>query len=176
MIDVFPLQQTDPHAVEALLDEAFGKNRHQRTAYRLRSGVAAIGALSFAAMEDGVLVGSIQCWPVQLTEPDGTTSPLILVGPVAVSPDRQRDGIGRTLTDAMLTVADETRSEPLVLIGDPEYYDRFFGFSAGNSGDWELPGPVERRRLLTRLRPGQRLPRIATLGPRIATALVQDRD
>ena len=36
--------------------------------------------------------------------------------------------------------------EPLVLIGDPEYYGRHFGFIADATTNWELPGPFERRR------------------------------
>ncbi len=40
--------------------------------------------------------------------------------------------------------------DPQVLIGDPEYYGRFFGFAADQTGRWDLPGPFERRRLLAR--------------------------
>lgn len=176
MIDILPISEAGVPAIEALLDEAFGSDRHGRTAYKLRAGVDAIADLSFAAFEDGELVGSIQSWPVQLTDETGETFPMILVGPVAVRPDRQRDGIGRMLTEAMLAVADSTHADPTVLIGDPEYYGRFFGFSADLTGGWEVPGPVERRRLLARLRDDRALPGIATLGPRVATALVQDRD
>ena len=39
---------------------------------------------------------------------------------------------------------------PLMLIGDPEYYGRFFGFTAARTGAWRLPGPFEQRRLLAR--------------------------
>jgi predicted N-acetyltransferase YhbS len=38
------------------------------------------------------------------------------------------------------------------MIGDPEYYGRFFGFSAAITGGWVLPGPVERHRLLARIK------------------------
>ena len=38
----------------------------------------------------------------------------------------------------------------MCLIGDPEYYGRFFGFDSARTGGWRLPGPVERRRLLAR--------------------------
>jgi hypothetical protein len=38
--------------------------------------------------------------------------------------------------------------DPLMMIGDPEYYERFFGFSAAQTADWRIDGPVERRRLL----------------------------
>ena len=43
----------------------FGPDRRQRTAYRVRAGVAPIAALSFAAFgSGGTLLGSVQCWPV----------------------------------------------------------------------------------------------------------------
>ena len=51
----------------------------------------------------------------------------------------------------------------LTLIGDPEYYGRFFGFAADRTARWRLPGPVERHRLLAR---GDAVPDVAgTLGP-----------
>ena len=36
------------------------------------------------------------------------------------------------------------------MIGDPEYYGRFWGFSDEHTGGWNLPGPFEPRRLLAR--------------------------
>ena len=38
---ITPLSHADPAAVEALLDAAFGPDRHKRTAYRIREGMAA---------------------------------------------------------------------------------------------------------------------------------------
>ena len=39
---------------------------------------------------------------------------------------------------------------PQVLIGDEDYYGRFFGFSATPTQRWHCPGPFERHRLLAR--------------------------
>ncbi|MET0376735.1 MAG: N-acetyltransferase [Rhizorhabdus sp.] len=167
MITLVPIASVDPAEVEQLLDEAFGTDRHQRTAYRLREGTDPVPELSLAAIEDGVLAGSIQCWPVQITESGGRAAPLILVGPVAVRPERQRDGIGRMLMAAALDAANSVNSEPMMLIGDADYYDRFFGFSARHTAAWTLPGPVDRDRLLALLRPGQRVPEHGALGPRL---------
>jgi len=175
LISLVPLSTIAHADVERLLDLAFGTDRHGRTAYRLREGVAAIDALSLAAMEGDSLVGSIQCWPVELREADGRATPLILVGPVAVQPDRQRAGVGRLLMEAMLAAADSARSEPMMLIGDADYYGRFFGFSARHTGGWAVPGPVDRDRLLARLRADQTVPTDGTLAPRLA-ALVADDD
>lgn len=145
MFDLVPLDQVQEDAVEALLDAAFGSDRHGRTAYRVRTGMAPIPHLSFAAVEEGQLVGSIQCWPVALHQDDGTSAPLIMVGPVAVSPERQNVGIGRALMRRAIEAAQG--DAPLMLIGDPEYYAQF-GFDAQATGQWRLPGPFETHRLL----------------------------
>ena len=58
--------------IDQLLDQAFEPARHQRTAYKVREGMEALGNLSFAALDDDdMLAGSIQCWPVALTDPQG---------------------------------------------------------------------------------------------------------
>ena len=114
-------------------------------------GVAPIPELSFAAIEDGALVGTIQCWPVEIIGDDGDVRPLVLVGPVAVEPARQRGGLGKELMHQALDAAVELDLDgAMMLVGDPEYYSRFWGFSADATGGWRLPGPVERHRLLAR--------------------------
>lgn len=146
-----PLATVDPQAVERLLDRAFGADRHARTAYKVRGPARPVAALSFAALDGGELIGSIQCWPVVLRADDGAACPLVMVGPVAVDPAHQGGGVGRALMARALDAARETGADrALMLIGDPEYYGRFFGFAADRTGRWRLPGPVEPRRLLAR--------------------------
>ncbi len=156
-----------PQAVEALLDAAFGSDRFGRTAYRIRAGVDAVPALSFARVADGALIATIQCWPVAHRAVDGTATPLVMVGPVAVRPDVQRGGHGRVLMAHMLAAAETQADGALMMIGDPEYYGRFFGFDAEATGAWDLPGPYEKRRLLARAVNGHGLPIGAgMIGPR----------
>jgi predicted N-acetyltransferase YhbS len=167
LVELLPLSEIEPQAVEALLDAAFGTDRFGRTAYRIRLGMDAVPALSFAAIEDGALVGTIQCWPVAHRAPDGTATPLVMVGPVAVRPDLQRGGHGRALMAHMLEAAETEADSALMMIGDPEYYGRFFGFAADATGAWDLPGPYEKRRLLARAVNGHGLPTGAgMIGPR----------
>lgn len=148
------LDSIDPAAIEALLDRAFGANRHQRAAHRLRGGTAPIDALSFAACRpDGTLAGVIQCWPVALACDAGHEVPMVMIGPVAVEPALQHGGIGRRLMHHTLAAADRggtPGADALMLIGDPQYYGRFFGFDAARTGDWRLDGPFEPHRLLAR--------------------------
>ena len=156
-----------PSAVEGLLDAAFGADRFGRTAYRIRQGMDAVPALSFAAVEDGELIGTIQCWPVAHHAAGGTGTPLVMVGPVAVRPNVQRGGHGRTLMARMLEAAETRADSGLMMIGDPEYYGRFFGFTADATGAWDLPGPYEKRRLLALAVNGFGLPTGAgMIGPR----------
>ena len=161
------MSDIEPQAVETLLDAAFGTDRFGRTAYRIREGADAVPALSFALVEDAVLIGTIQCWPVVHRTAEGTATPLVMVGPVAVRPDVQRGGHGRTLMAHMLAAAETQADRALMMIGDPEYYGRFFDFTAEATGAWDLPGPFEQRRLLARAVNGHGLPTSAGMvGPR----------
>ncbi|MEY4270128.1 MAG: hypothetical protein RLZZ58_1344 [Pseudomonadota bacterium] len=168
MVEFVPLENVAGDAVEALLDAAFGADRFGRTAYRLRSGTGMIAALSFGLVaENGALLGSIQCWPVQHRGKNGVATPMVMVGPVAVDPALQRGGYGRRLMHGCLSAAEAQADGALMMIGDPEYYGRFFGFSADRTARWVLPGPVEPRRLLARAANGHDAPDGAGhIGPR----------
>jgi len=163
---LIPLDQVDPALIEQVLDRAFGPDRFGRTAYKVREGVDWLPALSFAALdEDDLLVGTIQTWPVALTDPAGRSHPMLMVGPVAVVPERQGEGFGQALMLAMLAALDPQAPLPQVLIGDADYYGRFFGFDAKATGGWSLPGPWDPARLLARCANPAVLPREGMLGP-----------
>ena len=170
MADIIPLADVAPTLVEALLDRAFEPERHKRTAYKVREGMDWLPGLSFAALdEDEMLAGTIQCWPVALTGVggDGKTRPhpMIMVGPVAVLPEQQGRGFGKALMVASLAALDPRAPLPQVMIGDPEYYGRFWGFSNEHTRGWTLPGPWDPRRLLARCDNPAVLPEKGTLGP-----------
>lgn len=151
--------------IEQLLDRPFGPDRHARTAYRVRAGMEWLPALSFAALDGAdMLVGTIQAWPVALTDPEGRQHPLVMVGPVAVVPERQSEGFGKVLMLALLSALGDD-GLPQVMVGDPEYYGRFFDFSAAPTGGWRLPGPWDPERLLVRAANPAILPREGMLGP-----------
>jgi predicted N-acetyltransferase YhbS len=171
MPTIIPLDNVDPALVEELLDRAFEPERRGRTAYKVREGTDFLPGLSFAALDEGEhLVGTIQCWPVALTEPakNGQAPrrhPLIMVGPVAVVPEVQGGGYGKALMTASLAALSPQAPLPQAMIGDPEYYGRFWGFSAEHTGGWKLPGPWEPRRLLVRCDNPAVLPKEGMLGP-----------
>lgn len=177
---LIPLEAVDPAMVEAVLDRAFGAERHARTAYRIRAGMDWLPGLSLAALDaNDMLVGTIQCWPIGLQTKDGQV-PLVMVGPVAVVPERHGEGFGVGLMSAI--IAEDTRlaagggaassssaaigqaALPQVLIGDAEYYGRW-GFSAAMTSGWRCPGPFEQHRLLARGHGLAAMPVDGMLGP-----------
>ena len=167
----------DTRVIEALLDATFGEERHGRTAYRIRLGMAWLTDLSLAARdEDGALIGLVQSWPVALHVSDdqgaqGDDRNLVMVGPVAVAPHLQTRGFGRMLMDRLIEMVDSQACPPLMMIGDPDYYGRFWGFEAGPTAGWSVPGPVERHRLLVRYGRAAPLPLSGALGPRRSIVL-----
>ena len=162
---LIPLAQVDPALIEQLLDRAFGEDRHGHTAYKLRAGTEWLPALSFAALdEDEMLAGTIQLWPVALTDADGRAHPMLMVGPVAVLPELQGQGYGRALMAAYIGALDPTAPLPQVLIGDEPYYGRW-GFTAEHTAGWCLPGPYDPARLLVRCDNPAILPAEGMLGP-----------
>ena len=159
MLTLAPATVADDPDIAALLDRAFGPARRARTAYRLRDGSAPLPGLSLVARDAGVLVGSVQLWPVRLREAGGRSHALTLLGPLAVAPERRGAGLGSALLTAALVRVDAAGIGPVVLIGDLDYYGRF-GFSSAATQRWSLPGPVNRARVLLR---GGGLPSVGVL-------------
>lgn len=167
---LIPLSAVEPAMIEELLDRAFGPDRHARTAYRIRAGMDWLDALSFAALDDqDMLVATIQCWPIALIDNDARPVPLVMVGPVAVLPERQGEGFGMGLMAAMLDAEARMAAEgsptfPQMLIGDADYYGRW-GFNANATAGWRCPGPYEQDRLLARGAALSAMPKEGSLGP-----------
>ena len=118
----------DGPQIEALLDRAFGADRLGKTSYRYRDGVAPLAELCLVARQRGFLVGSIRFWPILLD-----ARPALLLGPLAIEPVRQGQGIGRALTEASLAKAEAMGWRLVFLVGDPGYYARYgFSVAPGN--------------------------------------------
>jgi predicted N-acetyltransferase YhbS len=133
---------------DALLDLAYGPARFTKTSQRLREGRRP--ELALVAAENRRLVGTVQLWEVSA----GADRRALLLGPLAVAPDRRKRGIGSTLVHHALREAARRRYGAVLLVGDAAYYSRF-GFSNEKTNALWLPGPYERHRLLGyELKPG----------------------
>ena len=84
-----------------------------------------------AAMEEEV-VGHIFFSPVSLSSQPGV--PIMGLAPMAVLPERQRQGIGSALVQAGLEECRRLGVVAIVVIGHPEYYPRFGFLRASGFG------------------------------------------
>ena len=130
-------------AIDGLLDLSFGSNRHGKTVYRLREGVAPIADLCLVAVEDGRVEGSIRYWPVLI----GGVTPALLLGPIAIAPHRRGEGLGGQLIRQSLNRAAAAGHRIVLLVGDAPYYNKF-GFTREGAQALSLPGPVDLERFL----------------------------
>lgn len=149
-VEIVPEHPEHAVLIDPLLDRTFGRNRRQRTTYRLRDGVPPIAALCFASVDDdGSFLGSLRFWPLFVGGRDA-----ILLGPLAVDPMLQGQGIGKAMVVHGLAAAAALGHEICVVVGPPAYY-RPFGFINASAAGLIMPGPVEAARFqVTELRPG----------------------
>ncbi len=134
--------------VEALYDLCFAPGREALSSYRLREGVPRVAALSLVARDaDEILAGAIRYWPIRVAGQDA-----LLLGPVAVHPTRQGEGLGGFLIRESAATARTLGWDRVLLVGDEPYYGRF-GFHRLDGV--EMPPPTNPARVLgMALRPG----------------------
>ena len=146
---ILPEQPDDGPAIERLYERTFGPGRYARTAYRLREGNEHRRDFSFTARIGTLLVGSLRLTPILI----GAT-PALLLGPLTIEPPFRDRGIGRALIEASLDAAKKGGARLVLLVGDEPYYGRM-GFKRVPHKQVELPGPVDRDRvLIAELQPG----------------------
>jgi putative acetyltransferase len=111
-----------------------------------------VPALSLVAVRDGELIGHVVCSKATVG-----AHPAVGLGPIAVLPDFQRQGVGDALMHAVLAAADALELPLVGLVGSTEYYARH-GFVPGTQLGIEPPDPAWgdhfQVRTLTAYRPG----------------------
>lgn len=104
---------------EAFADRSYASGTEAQIVNALRDAGAL--SLSLVAEREGQLIGQVVFSPAKIGETD-----VIALGPVAVSPGLQGQGIGGSLIREGL--AQLGSGKPIALLGDPNYYGRF-GFA-----------------------------------------------
>lgn len=126
MFRIRPETPADYGAIAGVNRAAFGGDTEARLIELLRDARQVVASL--VAEEDGRIVGHILFSGLRIETPNGVIMAASLA-PMAVVPERQRQGIGTALVRAGL---DQCRKEFLpavIVVGHPDYYPRF-GFSA----------------------------------------------
>lgn len=136
-------------ARERLLDRVMGPARFRKSSEKIRRGRLPAEGLALVARDaDGHVIGTVRLWNVDAgVDADGNAIGALLLGPLAVDCAHEGKGIGGALMRAVLTEARDRGHGAVLLVGDPEYYERF-GFFADKARHLVMPGPFERRRFL----------------------------
>ncbi len=136
-----PEEPDDWWEVEALYDLCFAPGREALSSYRLRDDVPPVGGLSMVVRDgQNILAGAIRFWPVHVGNHDA-----LLLGPVAVHPTHQGEGLGAFLIREGVEAGRERGWNRVMLVGDAPYYARF-GFSRLTGVD--MPPPTNPDRVL----------------------------
>ena len=132
-----PERPEDASQVRQVNERAFGQPVEAGLVDKLRQ--ACPDSLSLVAEEDDVVVGHILFTPVRIESAERRVVGMGLA-PMAVLPDRQRQGIGSKLVRQGLDILRERGCPFVVVVGHPDYYPRF-GFEPasvhGLRSQWE---------------------------------------
>lgn len=140
--------------LHALVCAAFGRAEEARLLDRLRDEGALL--LSHAALLDGELVGQAAYSLVDVHD-GARVNRCPALGPIAVSPALQRQGIGSALVWAGLAAMRAAGYGLLFLVGHPGYYPRFGFVPAlphGFSSDYVQPGGAHEHFMVAALADG----------------------
>jgi putative acetyltransferase len=125
----------DERELAALIDAAFGDTATSAFTAEIRASPGYVPELTFVADDDGELVGFTMLSYVRAGKRD-----VLILTPMAVRPNRQREGIGKRVVRAAIAAA-EARGEPVVLVeGVPSYYPQF-GFAPAAALGFQPPDP-----------------------------------
>lgn len=127
----------DAPRIRAVVEAAFGRASEADLVDALRRADAL--TISTVAELGGRLVGQIAFSPVTVG-----ASPALAMAPVAVTPDRQRQGVGTGLIRWSLAECRRLGHEVVIVLGEPAYYHRFGFTTAAPLGiEAPFPAPVE---------------------------------
>jgi putative acetyltransferase len=140
MVIIRPEQPEDIEAIREVNVLAFGREQEARLIETIRETADFVPAVSLVALRDGTIVGHALFSRVAVELAAGTVTALSL-GPIAVRPEHQRQGVGAALIRHGLAEGRRLRYPFVVVIGHPAYYPRF-GFVPARSRGLEVKYPV----------------------------------
>jgi predicted N-acetyltransferase YhbS len=140
-VRVRPERPEDVDRIRQINDEAFGEPSESAIVDVIRGTDRWIeGGSLVAEAGDGALAGHLLLSEGDLVADDETVRRIWMVGPVAVVPVHQRQGVGGALMRAAIELATERGEPVLCLLGHASYYPRF-GFEPARSIGIEAPRP-----------------------------------
>jgi putative acetyltransferase len=137
LIEIRYERSDDIDEIRSLNDNAFGQPVEGRIVDKLRKSCKEI--LSLVAISNNKVVGHILFSPVTIERKSGIIEGMCL-GPMAVLPELQNQGIGTKLIKEGLRIINNTICPFVIVLGHERYYPRF-GFQRaskyGLKSQWE---------------------------------------
>lgn len=137
---VRPERPDDYAAVNEVNRLAFGQDNEARLIAAIRRTEGFDPSLSLVAVCDGQVVGHILFSPIRI-ETDHGDAPALALAPMAVLPNRQRQGIGSALVRNGLDACRRAGHRIVVVLGHTDYYPRF-GFTPASQNGLRPPFTV----------------------------------
>ncbi len=131
-------QKSDYKSITNVNDLAFGRPEEGCLVENLRLMPKFDPRLSLVAEKKGKIIGHALFYPIHIQSEDGEEFPCLSLGPIAVIPEYQQQGIGGQLIEAGHQAALELNYTSVVLLGHPSYYPRF-GYQPAKY--WKLTNP-----------------------------------
>ncbi len=119
---------------------AFGKNEEAELVKDLLEDPSAKPVLSLLAFKDDRAVGHILFTTARLMNSKNTAS-IVILAPLAIIPDAQKQGIGGKLIEKGLQLLSRSGVDLVFVLGHPEYYPRH-GFKPASCLGFEAPYPI----------------------------------
>jgi len=127
----------DHEAVRDVNLKSFPTDVEATLVEKLRSSMDTI---SLVAVHEDKVVGHILFSPLTI-ENDKESFPALILAPIAVIPEYQKQGIGTKLVESGTTECKNQGHSIITLVGHPEYYPRF-GFKSAEQNGIEHPFEV----------------------------------
>jgi putative acetyltransferase len=138
LIEIREERPDDVATVRDLNKRAFGQDQEANIVDALRANGAAL--LSLVATVDDRVVGHIMYSPLSVGDVNGAA-----LGPMAVIPEHQRQGIGSKLVEAGNRKLKDAGCPFIIVVGHANYYPRFGFTPASEHGikcEWDVPNDV----------------------------------
>ncbi len=133
-------EENDFKSVEDMTREAFwdlykpGCDEHL-VLHKIRKVPAFVKELDLIACDDDRIVGNIIYSKSKVVNEESREFEVLCMGPIAVLPSCQKQGIGSLLMNHSLEKARQLGHKAVIIFGNPDYYQRF-GFR--NAGDYNI--------------------------------------
>lgn len=128
-IDIRLEQPADYRKTENMTREAFWNHfipgcDEPYLVHIMRDSPAFVPELDFVAVDGDKIVGNAICVKAVIQGDDGQDHEVLTLGPLAVLPEYQRQGIGGKLIERTKQQARNMGFRAIVLFGDPNYYSK----------------------------------------------------